>query len=103
MTDQEKSLDSNKSNIDDKLFKVKYVADDESHITPNFEECAVCTSKVCTFICPAHVYEWDEEQQKLIVGHENCLECGACRIACERKCIEWNYPKGTKGVTFKHG
>ena len=24
-------------------------------------------------------------------------------IACEKGCIDWQYPKGTKGVTFKQG
>lgn len=91
------------SNIDDKLAKVKYVPDEEPHLKPDEKQCLLCKSKVCTYICPAKVYEWDEENQKLIIGYENCLECGACRIACERKCIDWNYPKGNKGVTFKHG
>ena len=99
MTDKEKKQIS----IDDKLFKVKYVPDEESHLKPDEKQCMVCTSKVCTYICPANVYAWDDEAKKLIVGHENCLECGACRIACEKKCIEWSYPKGTKGVTFKQG
>ncbi|MEE0496271.1 MAG: 4Fe-4S dicluster domain-containing protein, partial [Cyanobacteriota bacterium] len=44
-----------------------------------------------------------EEKKEIIVNYENCLECGACRIACERKAIDWKYPKGTKGVTFKQG
>lgn len=90
-------------NVDDKLFKVKFVSDDESHLNPDQTKCLVCDSKVCTYICPAHVYEWDEESKKLIVGYENCLECGACRIVCEKKCIDWRYPKGTRGVTFKQG
>lgn len=92
-----------KSTLDDKLAKVKYVPDEEAHLKPDESQCATCCSKVCTYICPAKVYEWDEENKKLIVGHENCLECGACRIACEKKCIKWEYPKGNKGVTFKHG
>ncbi len=91
------------SNIDDKLAKVKYVPDDTSHLNPNPDECLKCISKVCSIVCPAKVYEWDKENKKLIVGFENCLECGACRIVCERKCIDWEYPKGNKGVTFKHG
>ena len=91
------------TSIDDKLFKVKYVPDEEPHLKPDCEKCKTCCSKVCTFICPAKVYEWDDETQTLLIGHENCLECGACRIACEKKCIEWQYPKGTKGVTFKNG
>jgi len=90
-------------NLDDKLFKVKYVSDDVSHLIPDQSKCLICESKACTYFCPAKVYEWDEENQKLTVGYENCLECGACRIACEKKCIDWTYPKGTKGVTFKHG
>lgn len=89
--------------LDDKLFKVKYVCDDYSHLHPDKAKCRECKSKVCIYVCPAHVYEWDDETNKLAVGHENCLECGACRIACEKKCIDWHYPKGTKGVTFKLG
>ena len=47
--------------------------------------------------------KWDEENKKLTIGYENCLECGACRIACEKKCLNWKYPDGNKGVTFKQG
>lgn len=90
-------------NIGDKLFNVKFSPDGISHLIPDNEKCKKCSSRVCTVICPANVYEWDEESEKLVVGYENCLECGACRIACEHKCIEWNYPKGNKGVTFKQG
>lgn len=99
----EKDTKLNPSNVDDKLFKVKYVPDEEPHLKPDQLKCQKCESRICTYICPAHVYEWDEDCERLIIGHENCLECGACRIACEQKCIEWQYPKGTKGVTFKQG
>lgn len=96
-------MDKKEVNIDEKLFKVKYVPDEESHLKPDCELCKLCESKVCTYICPANVYEWDEENEILAISHENCLECGACRIACEKKCIEWQYPKGNKGVTYKQG
>ena len=89
--------------IDDRLSKVKYVTDEESHLKVNTEPCKNCKSKTCTFVCPANVYEWNKEEDKLIINYENCLECGACRIACEKKCIEWHYPKGTCGVTYKFG
>lgn len=99
MTEEKKQV-----NINDKLSKVKYVPDETAcHLTPDEKQCLLCTSKVCTFVCPAQVYEWDEENKKLVIGYENCLECGACRIACEKQCIKWEYPKGNKGVTFKHG
>lgn len=89
--------------IDDKLFTVKYKPDVVSHLRPDFEKCKSCISKICTTICPAKVYEWDDLESKLTVNYENCLECGACRIACEKDCIDWEYPKGNKGVTFKNG
>lgn len=87
--------------LDNKLATVKYSPDTVSHLKPCTEDCRECVSKCCTYICPAGVYEWSDEQQKLIVNFENCLECGACRIVCEKQSLEWEYPKGTKGVTFK--
>ena len=96
-------MNEDKSNLEQKLFTVKYCADVCSHLKPVPECCKVCVTKACTVVCPAGVYEWNEDEQKLIVNFENCLECGACRIACERKCMGWEYPKGTKGVTFKQG
>ena len=90
-------------NIDKKVYTLKYSPDTQSHLKPDKEQCRLCVSRNCTYICPAGVYEWNEEKQELIINYENCLECGACRIACERKCLGWQYPKGTKGVTFKQG
>ncbi len=89
------------SDLEDKLYTVKYTPDTVSHLQPVQESCRLCNSKICTKICPAGVYEWNG--RKLVVNFENCLECGACRIACECCSLEWEYPKGTKGVTFKHG
>ena len=90
-------------NLDQKLYTLKYTPDNKSHLNPDQNKCKNCISRNCTYICPAQVYEWNEEKQELIINFENCLECGACRIACEYKCIDWRYPKGTKGVTFKQG
>ncbi len=90
-------------NIDKKLYTLKYSPDTKSHLVPNNEDCKLCVSRCCTYICPAGVYEWNEEKQELIVNYENCLECGACRVACEKQSLHWEYPKGTKGVTFKQG
>lgn len=89
------------SELENKLYTVKYTPDVKSHLLPVQDCCRICKSKICTVICPAGVYEWDG--RKLIVNFENCLECGACRIACESGSLGWEYPKGTKGVTFKQG
>lgn len=90
-------------NVDDKLASVKYKPSDKSHLTPNQENCKICKDKPCISFCPAHVYEWDEETGRILVGYENCLECGACRIGCTYQSIEWVYPEGGCGVTFKLG
>ena len=89
--------------IDDKLNKLKYNCDTVSHLNPDENFCKECKSKICIKICPAGVYEWDETNKKLIVNYENCLECGACKIICEKSCLKWEYPKSGKGVTFKYG
>ncbi|MDD3593544.1 MAG: 4Fe-4S dicluster domain-containing protein [Candidatus Gastranaerophilales bacterium] len=88
-------------NIDDLLATLKYKADSESHLIPDQTKCAKCTNRVCEHVCPACVYEWSEEEHKLLVAFENCLECGACKIACVQKSIAWRYPSDSKGVTFK--
>lgn len=91
------------SNLEDKLYTVKYNPDTKSHLLPVQECCKICKSKVCTYICPAGVYSWDNMLDKLIVKYENCLECGACRVVCETSSLGWEYPAGNKGVTFKQG
>ena len=90
-------------NLDNKLYTLKYSSDTNSHLFANQKLCKICDTRCCTYICPAGVYEWNEEKQELIIKHENCLECGACRIACPHSAIDWNYQKGTKGVTFRQG
>ena len=64
--------------LDKKLYTLKYSPDTESHLNPNQEQCKLCENRNCTYICPAGVYEWNEEKNELIINFENCLECGAC-------------------------
>ena len=89
--------------LDDKLFKVKFDSDEISHLKADNEICKKCKDKPCQIVCPANVWEWDECQNKININYENCLECGACRIACPFENVSWQYPQGNKGVTFKHG
>ena len=46
--------------IDKKLYTLKYNPDNQSHLRPKQTDCKECESKNCTYICPAHVYEWNE-------------------------------------------
>jgi ferredoxin like protein len=35
---------------------------------------------------------------------DGCLECGTCRIICQgNNNLEWDYPRGGFGISFKFG
>lgn len=96
-------MDKNiKKTIEDKLSTIKYNCDNKGHLKPDKTICMNCKKRVCTFICPAAVYSYDEEKNTLNVEYENCLECGACRISCPFGAIDWNYPESDKGVVYKN-
>ena len=59
----------------------------------------LCQEKPCTDFCPARVYEYKDD--KIVVGFEGCLECGACRIACPHNNVDWNYPRAGFGIQFR--
>ncbi len=90
-------------NINEKLAYLKYNKYKESHLSVDNAECMKCKEKYCTFICPANVYEWNENKCSMTVRYENCLECGACKTACDKKNICWKYPPAEYGVKFKNG
>lgn len=94
-----------KVRIEDKLYLVRFKPDHEPHLVIiDQETCkSKCQGRPCTFFCPARVYEWEEANEKITVGFENCLECGACRIGCPQQNIEWRYPRGGYGVAIKYG
>ncbi len=94
--------DKNKKSIQDKLANIKYNCDSKSHLILDQEKCKNCKEKTCTFICPANVYEYNEQLDEITVVYENCLECGACKLVCEKKSIEWHWPKASCGVVFKN-
>lgn len=88
--------------VEDKLFTLKFKPDEHSHLEIKDQEaCKNCARKACTTFCPAQVYKYEDD--KLMVSYENCLECGCCRIACSQQNINWRYPRGGFGVTFRYG
>jgi ferredoxin like protein len=90
-------------NINDKLASLKYNKATESHLSVDNDKCMRCNDKCCTYICPADVYEWNKEKCTMTIRYENCLECGACKIACDKENIVWRYPDAEYGVKFKRG
>ncbi len=75
---------SSQKSLNDKLYLIRYRLDDRPHLRiVDPEKCREYhedTKRPCAFFCPAHVYEWDEKEQRTIVEYERCVECGACRI-----------------------
>ncbi|MGC8996130.1 MAG: ferredoxin family protein [Thermoplasmata archaeon] len=63
--------------------------------------CDTCEGKYCVHVCPASCYRI--ENNKVIFHYEDCVECGSCLISCDKKNIDWNYPRAPYGVSFKYG
>lgn len=87
--------------LEDKLFTVSRRRQKESHIKVDSSLCGACSSRICTRICPAGVYVWNEEEESIRIQYENCLECGSCRVACEMGAIEWMNPPGGTGIEYR--
>jgi ferredoxin like protein len=51
-------------------------------------------------VCPADLYELDD-QHRIVVNWEGCLECGTCLICCDARALEWTYPRGEFGVQYR--
>lgn len=92
----------NKLSLEDKLFTVRRKNYRESHIKLDPQLCKDCSSRICTRICPAEVYLWNEAEDRVDIRYENCLECGTCRVACEMHNIEWSNPVGGAGIVYKN-
>lgn len=97
--------DLKKTNVDAKLGTLTYKVDHHTHIEIKAADtCAQkCSDKPCTTICPAQVYRWEEDQKKILVSFENCIECGACRMLCPFDNIQCHWPRGGFGVQYKFG
>ena len=91
--------------VEDKLYNVRFKTDETaSHlVVVNDDLCVRCTDKPCTFFCPVSVYKWEPGVQRISVGYEKCVECGACRIGCPPYNIAWRYPRGGFGMQYKNG
>jgi len=94
-----------RTNLDAMLGLLKYETDGEqSHIQVDAARCPECAAKPCLTVCPAEVYRWIVDH--VVVRYENCLECGACEIACDgggNGGITWRNPQGGFGIVFRLG
>ncbi len=89
--------------IEEKMKQVRYVVDAQNpHIVVDSAICQNCSQKPCLYICPVQNYRLDEEG-RVTFSWEACVECGACRIACTREALEWDYPDGSYGISYRYG
>ena len=87
--------------IEDKLSTTRFNIDIEAHIRVNANLCLTCLEKPCLYVCPVQNYTLKDSN--LAFSWQGCVECGACRIVCPKSAIEWNYPRGGFGVSFRYG
>jgi ferredoxin like protein len=90
--------------IEERLYADETRPDRASHLEISQEAlCRDCAGKECTLVCPAQTYRWSDEERRIQISFENCLECGACRIVCPHANISWRYPMGGLGICYRYG
>lgn len=58
---------------------------------------------VLVSVCPARLYQQSEDGS-LSVDFHGCLECGACRLLCDKETLaQWGYPEAGYGITMRFG
>jgi electron transfer flavoprotein-quinone oxidoreductase len=80
--------------IANRIAKLKYDEDNTSHIkvtNPSSE----FMKKMIT-LCPTQCYTI--EQDKVMIQHEGCIECGTCS-----KETDWKHPRGERGIIYQYG
>ncbi len=88
-------------NIENLRQITRFDNDEQPHIILNKDICRTCSQHACVMACPAKCYTYTEENQRLDVAYESCLECGTCLAICDRKAIDWSYPRGGFGVNYR--
>lgn len=89
--------------VDEKIALDAFRRDDEPHVRLRRDVCATCTDRVCLRVCPGSLYEIAEGGGEVRVEWSGCLECGTCLVCCPRGAIDWSYPRGGFGVSYRHG
>ena len=80
--------------IADRIAKLKYDEDSISHIKV-LDPSSEFMKKMIT-LCPTQCYTI--EQDKVMIQHEGCIECGTCS-----KETDWKHPRGERGINYQYG
>ena len=80
--------------ISDRIAKLQYNDDSESHIIVNDNRSDFM--KKLVLLCPTKCYSL--EGKDVVLQHEGCVECGTCSAG-----TIWKHPKGEKGIRYRYG
>jgi len=81
----------------------QFEPDDRSHIVVDQAAAkAAGAGPLLVRVCPAHVYALNEDGT-VGVTYEACLECGTCLAVAPAGVLDWHYPRGGFGVTYREG
>ena len=51
-------------------------------------------------LCPAKVYEYPDNRDKLQISAQNCIHCKCCSIKTPNEFIRWTVPEGGGGPQY---
>ncbi|MEO1090517.1 MAG: ferredoxin family protein [Pseudomonadota bacterium] len=90
--------------MEERLYQNRYLVDEgRPHVRINQGTNASEALLSLVQLCPAGCYR-EAEPGRVEVALDGCMECGTCRIVCQGTGeIEWRYPRGGFGVSFKFG
>ena len=91
----------NPKKIEDKLALNKFDVDQEVHIRIKEDICFQCKEQDCLYACPAGCFTAVEDH--ITFSFEGCLECGSCRIACDKDAVDWTLPRAGFGICYVYG
>lgn len=89
------------ASVQDKLAVNKFDIDKDVHILIDEDICSRCDHRRCLYACPANCYTLEDNH--ITYSYEGCLECGSCRIACDKGSVQWILPRPGFGVCFQYG
>ncbi len=90
-----------RTSVEDKLAVNKFDIDKERHIRILEDICATCEARPCAAACPAGCFKPGEDH--ITFSYEGCLECGSCRIVCDKDAVEWTLPRAGFGICYLFG
>ena len=90
-------------NINDMLMAIKYFTDEQViHLHLIDAEACVSCEQPCLYFCPVGAYQRQADGH-VVIAAQSCVECGSCRLMCPHKNVNWQYPRGGFGVSYKFG